>query len=134
MDEKDDLMARTMVENLSIGINPITGRALPDSDSCANEVVQEALRTVLKHCSLESYGSLLEKQRKEKKEQAKQRKERRAAEYPNGGTAWSEEEDTLLRNLYLCRENSIWQIAHILKRTPGAVATRLKKCGYRKPR
>ena len=24
MDEKDDLMARTMVENLSIGINPLS--------------------------------------------------------------------------------------------------------------
>ena len=49
MDEKDDLMARTMVENLSIGINPLTGRALPPSDCCANEVVQEALKTVLEH-------------------------------------------------------------------------------------
>ena len=52
MDEKDDLMARTMVENLSIGINPLTGRALPPSDCCANEVVQEALKAVLEHCSL----------------------------------------------------------------------------------
>ena len=56
MDEKDDLMARTMVENLSIGINPLTGRALPPSDCCANEVVQEALKAVLEHCSLESYA------------------------------------------------------------------------------
>ena len=29
MDDKDDLMARTMVENLSIGINTLTGRDLP---------------------------------------------------------------------------------------------------------
>lgn len=29
----DDLMARTMVENLSIGINPITGRLLRQDDS-----------------------------------------------------------------------------------------------------
>ena len=29
MDDKDDLMARTMVENLSIGINPLTGSASP---------------------------------------------------------------------------------------------------------
>lgn len=67
MDEKDDLMARTMVENLSIGINPLTGRALPPSDCCANEVVQEALKAVLDHCSLESYASILEQQRKEKR-------------------------------------------------------------------
>ena len=65
MDEKDDLMARTVVENLSIGINPLTGRALPPSDCCANEVVQEALKTVLEHCSLESYASILERQIKE---------------------------------------------------------------------
>ena len=47
MDDKDDLMARTKVENLSIGINPLTGRVLPPSDCCANEVVQEALKAVL---------------------------------------------------------------------------------------
>ena len=47
MDDKNDLMARTMVENLSIGINPLTGRALSPSDCCANEVVQEALKAVL---------------------------------------------------------------------------------------
>ena len=61
MDDKDDLMARTMVENLSIGINPLTGRALPPSDCCANEVVQEALKAVLEHCSLESYFGAAEK-------------------------------------------------------------------------
>ena len=68
MDDKDDLMARTMVENLSIGINPLTGRALSPSDCCANEVVQEALKAVLEHCSLESYASILERQRKENAE------------------------------------------------------------------
>lgn len=132
MNEKDDLMARTMVENLSIGINPITGRALPASDSCANEVVQEALRTVLEHCSLESYASLLERQRKEKKAAAEEKKERNATQYPNGGAVWTKEEEALLSNLYLSRNSNIWQIAHILKRTPGAVATRLKKYGYRR--
>lgn len=132
MDEKDDLMARTMVENLSVGINPITGRTLPASDSCANEVVQEALKTVLKHCSLESYASLLERQRKEKKAVAKERKERNAIQYPNGGAVWTKEDEALLRNLYLSGGNSVWQIARILKRTPGAVASRLKKYGYRK--
>lgn len=48
----DDLMARTMVENLSIGINPITGEALSHWDCCSDELVQEALRTVLEHCTL----------------------------------------------------------------------------------
>ena len=64
----DDLMARTMVENLSIGINPITGEALSHWDCCSDELVQEALRTVLEHCTLESYASMLKKQREEREE------------------------------------------------------------------
>ena len=116
MDDKDDLMARTMVENLSIGINPLTGRALPPSDCCANEVVQEALKAVLEHCSLESYASILERQRKEKEAAQKEKKERRKAQYPNTGKAWSREESEKLYDLYFRKKNNIWQIANILKR------------------
>ena len=130
MDEKDDLMARTMVENLSIGINPLTGRALLPSDCCANEVVQEALKAVLEHCSLESYASILERQRKEKEAAQKEKKERRKTQYPNTGKAWSREESEKLYDLYFRRKNNIWQIANILKRTPGSVSTHLKKLGY----
>ena len=118
MDDKDDLMARTMVENLSIGINPLTGRALPPSDCCTNEVVQEALKAVLEHCSLESYASILERQRKEKEAAQKEKKERRKTQYPNTGKAWSREESEKLYDLYFWRKNNIWQIANILKRTP----------------
>ena len=125
MDDKDDLMARTKVENLSIGINPLTGRVLPPSDCCANEVVQEALKAVLEHCSLESYASILERQRKEKEAAQKEKKERRKAQYPNTG-----EESEKLYDLYFRRKNNIWQIANILKRTPGSVSTHLKKFGY----
>lgn len=67
MDKMDDLMARTMVENLSIGINPLTGRILSPSDCCANEVVQEALKTVLEHCSLELMPLCLHGKEKKKK-------------------------------------------------------------------
>ena len=130
MDDKDDLMARTMVENLSIGINPLTGRALPPSDCCANEVVQEALKAVLEHCSLESYASILERQRKEKEAAQKEKKECRKAQYPNTGKTWSREESEKLYDLYFRRKNNIWQIANILKRTPGSVSTHLKKFGY----
>ena len=130
MDDKDDLMARTMVENLSIGINPLTGRALPPSDCCANEVVQEALKAVLEHCSLESYASILERQRKEKEAAQKEKKERRKTQYPNTGKSWSREESEKLYDLYFRRKNNIWQIANILKRTPGSVSTHLKKFGY----
>ena len=130
MDDKDDLMARTMVENLSIGINPLTGRALSPSDCCANEMVQEALKAVLEHCSLESYASILERQRKEKEAAQKEKKERRKAQYPNTGKAWSREESEKHYDLYFWRKNNIWQIANILKRTPGSVSTHLKKFGY----
>lgn len=130
MDEKDDLMSRTMVENLSIGINPLTGRALPPSDCCANEVVQEALKAVLAHCSLESYASILERQRKENEAAQKEKKERRKAHYPNTGKAWSKEESEKLYDLYFRKRNNIWQIANILKRTPGSISSRLKKFGY----
>ncbi len=130
MDEKDDLIARTMVENLSIGIDPLTGRVLPPSDCCANEVVQEALKTVLEHCSLESYASILERQRKEREAAKKERKEHRAAQYVNSGKAWTKTEDELLYNLYFRRKNNIWQISNILKRTPGSISSRLKKSGY----
>ena len=50
----DPYLARTMVESLSKGINPLTGRALPKSDICANEDVQDALLEVLEHCAIES--------------------------------------------------------------------------------
>ena len=70
-------MARTMVENLSISINPLTGRILPPSDCCANEVVQEALKAVLEHCSLESYSSIMARQREEKGAAKLAQKERR---------------------------------------------------------
>lgn len=99
-------MARTMLENLSVGINPITGRALPASDNYANEVVQEALKTVLEHCSLESYASLLERQKKEKKAAAIERKKRNAIQYPDGGAIWTKEDNVLLRNLHLSKKVS----------------------------
>lgn len=66
INEMDDLMARTIVENLILGIDPMTGRALDSSDSCSNKVVQEALRMVLKHCSLKSYKTQAQERTKKK--------------------------------------------------------------------
>ena len=63
----DDLMARTMVENLSLGIHPITGKRLSYSDSCSNEVVQEAIKTVLENCTIDSYATILKREREKKK-------------------------------------------------------------------
>ena len=77
-----------------------------------------------------SYASILERQRKEKEAAQKEKKERRKAQYPNTGKAWSREESEKLYDLYFRKKNNIWQIANILKRTPGSVSTHLKKFGY----
>ena len=117
-------MARSMVENLSVGINPLTGERLSSTDCCANEVVQEALLTILENCTIESYGAMLERQRREKKEQ-------RTKRYPNQGKPWTKTEDQLLKELYTKRY-AIPHIANILKRSPGAIQSRIKRIwGYK---
>lgn len=122
----DDLMARTMVENLCIGIDPLSGRALSPKDCCANELVQEALKTVLEHCSIDSYATILERQRREKKERQEAQKLQRAERYPSQGKSWTLAEDKKLR--ILCNSGyPIPHIANILKRSPGAVRARTKK-------
>ena len=122
----DDLMARTMVENLSVGIHPITGEVLPKQDSCNNEVVQEAIKIVLENCNIDSYASILEKQRKEKEEKTVAYKKMREERYPNQGKQWTSDEDWKLGSL---RNNgySVYHIANILKRSPAAVKTRIKR-------
>ena len=65
--DMDDLMARTIVENLSLGINPMSGQALDDNDVCANETVQKALRVVVEHCSLGSYTTKAHERSPEKR-------------------------------------------------------------------
>ena len=127
----DDLMARTMVENLSIGIDPITGRLLQQDDSCANELVQEAVRTVLDHCTIDSYATILERQRKAKKEQKEKGKEERKVRYPNQGKPWTKSEEGTLS--VLGREGYyIPHIANILKRSPSAIADKMRKLGLKK--
>ena len=125
----DDLMARTMVENLSIGIDPLTVRALSPRDCCSNEFVQEALRIVLDNCSLEYYGTILERRREEREKEKQERKERRAERYPNAGKAWTKEEDRRLCYMYVLGRKNKYRIANILQRTPNSIAARLKKLG-----
>lgn len=122
----EDLMARTMVENLSIGINPITGKVLPKQDSCYNEIVQEAIKIVLENCSIDSYATILEKQRKEKEEKAAARKKQREEGYPNQGKQWTRDEDWKLGALYN-NGYSVYHIANILKRSPASIKTRIKR-------
>lgn len=115
-----------MVETLSKGINPVTGRALNRNDSCANEEIQEALLEVLEHCTIESVEQYMIRLKEEKEAEREERKIRNAQRYPRGGEPWTteEEQDLLLMHR---RGKSIYQIAGILKRTPGAISDRLKK-------
>ena len=122
----DPLLARTMVENLSKGINPLTGCALPLRDICSFEEVQDALIEVLEHCTIESNEQYLVRIKEEKEAEREDRRYNNAKKYPRGGEPWSKDEENEL--LYLHRNGcNIYHIANILKRTPGAISDRLKK-------
>ena len=122
----DPFMARTMVETLSKGINPITGRALPLTDSCSIEEIQDALIEVLAHCSIESNEQYLLRLKEEKEALRKQKREETAKRYPRSREAWTKEEEMQLLSLYK-KQYNIFRIANILKRTPSSISSRLKK-------
>lgn len=122
----DPFLARTMVESLSKGINPVTGRALPQNDACANEDVQDALLEVLEHCSIESTEQYLVRIKEEKREKAEAEREHNMRRYPRSGEPWAKEEETHMLSMHQSGCN-IYQIANILKRTPGAISERMKK-------
>ena len=122
----DPFLARTMVECLSKGINPRTGRALSSGDACNSELVQEAILEVLEHCTIESNEQFLARQKEEKEENRQIRKEETARRYPRAGEAWSKKEEEKLLILHRKGYN-IYRIANTLKRTPGAISDRLKK-------
>ena len=63
----DDLMSRTMVENLSSWIKPITGERLLMTDIYSNEEVWEALKIVLEYHTLDSYQVVSTKEYKKRK-------------------------------------------------------------------
>lgn len=122
----DDLMARTMVENLSVGIDPLTGRALSSKDCCSNPIIQEAIKTILENCTIESYASMLRRQREEKEAVKEARAEERRTRYPKQGTKWTADEELHLRQLFK-QGYSIPHIANILKRSPRAIGDHLEK-------
>lgn len=122
----DPFLARTMVESLSKGIDPVTGLPLSDRDSCANEDVQDALIEVLAHCSIESTEQYLLRMKEEKQERSEIRRAKNKKRYPRGGEPWTKDEETHMMSLYRSGCN-IYQIANVLKRTPVAVSDRIKK-------
>ena len=125
----DDLMARTMVENLSKGINPFTGEDVPDTDLCANEEVQNALKFVLAYCSLESYEQILKRQyngEKPLKEKIApwEKNTKRTTVARKKRREWTKEEDEGLYRLYLKNCSDVL-IAKVLDRTPDEVRKRI---------
>ena len=122
----DPFLARTMVESLSKGINPLSGRALPLKDSCSNEEIQEALLEVLAHCSIESSEQYLVRLKEEKAATRRAKRNEYVKRYPRGGEPWQDEEEKQLLRMHRKGFN-IYKIANILERTPGAIADRLKK-------
>lgn len=122
----DPFLARTMVESLSKGINPVTGRTLPQDDICAHEDVQEALLEVLEHCSIESAEQYLVRLKEEKREKSEAKREYNKNRYPRGGEPWTKDEESHMLSMHRSGCN-IYQIANVLKRTPGAISDRMKK-------
>ena len=122
----DPFLARTMVESLSKGIDPLSGRALPPKDSCSNEEIQEALLEVLAHCSIESNEQYLVRLKEEKAATRRAKRNEYVKRYPRGGEPWQDEEEKQLLRMHRKGFN-IYKIANILERTPGAIADRLKK-------
>ncbi len=122
----DPFLARTMVESLSKGIDPLTGRALSHNDSCSKEEIQDALFEVLDHCVIESNEQYLFRLKEERNAASRERRERNAKKYPRGGEPWHGDEERQLLQLHH-RGFNIYQIANILKRTPTAIEGRLKK-------
>ena len=124
----DDLMARTMVENLALGIDPLTGKLLSKRDVCSNEMVQDALQTVLKHCTLESYASQLHRERMERKEKERLAKIQRASKsvsYAKEEFPWTYMDDRQLEAL-VAKRYTVEKIAKKVHRSPEAIQSRMK--------
>ena len=122
----DPLLARTMVESLSKGIDPLSGRALPLKDRCSQEEIQNALIEVLDHCTIESNEQYLFRMKEEKKAERRKKQERNAKRYPRGGEPWTEAEEKRLLQMHH-RGYSIYAIANTLQRTPAAIESQFKK-------
>ena len=123
----DDLMARTMVENLALGINPLTGKVLSKRDVCSNEMVQDVLQTVLKHCTLESYASQQHRERMERKEKERLVQSQRASKSVSNakeGLPWTYMDDRQLETL-VAKRYTIEKIVKKVHRSPEAIQSRM---------
>lgn len=120
----DDLMARIIVETLSKGIDPLSGRVLPEDHLCSSDEIQEALSIVLEKCTIESNEQIMRRIKEEKRVQRKARSMASQERFPNQGNKWTQVEIDTLKALY--QKHNIWQIANIMGRTPGAIKRELE--------
>ena len=125
----DDLMARTMVENLSKGINPFTGLDLPENDICSNVEVQKALQFVLAYCSIDTYEKIARRERRGKAPRrvktAPWDNQKSGKDYDTDESEWTDAEDKRLYELY--RQNlPELLIAKNMDRTPAQIRRRMR--------
>jgi len=106
----DILRAKELLKTLADGVNPLTGEALPPSDSCNQPDIIRALYTAV---------SVLDQALKPKK-------------HPNTpekfGKPWTNEDDRLLSEMYdkgLTKK----EICDAFQRTEGSIAARLVQLG-----
>lgn len=121
--------ARKMVEKLSYGLDPFIGRKLPPEDVCSEVEMQDALRIVLDHCTIESEDQLQKHQKAEKVIERELRSKARHLKYPNNGKLWDNNDVITLLNMHRNGYN-VNQIANTLKRTPSAIKDQLRKLNY----
>lgn len=121
----DPFLARTFIETLSKGIDPMTGRVLSPNDSCSKEAIQDALMEVLAHCTIESTEQYCVRINEAKKTARAEKKAKAKKMYPNSGTPWTSQEESELLSMHR-RGMNIYHIANILKRTPGGISDKLK--------
>lgn len=122
----DLLRARFIVESLSAGICPVSGLELPDGDSCASEEVQEALTTILAHCSIASTDETVYARKQGEKLEKARRRNLTKERYSKQGMPWTKQEEAYLLSLHRTGM-PIYRIASIMHRSPNAISARLKK-------
>lgn len=127
----DPIFARQLIENLSKGLDPYIGRTLSPYDVCSDPDIQLALKIVLDHCTIEDRDQQRAKQKAEKIVERELRNQERYMRYPNAGKPWTEKDIADLLSLYHKKYN-VYHISNIMKRTPEAVRSQLKKNGYKR--
>ena len=102
--------AKEIISALAEGIDPTTGELLPQSSVCNNGDVVRALYSVL---------NALNKPKSKELPRAKTKM---------SGRPWSDQEDVLLKELYLSGKTQS-ELSERLQRSKGGIRARLKRLG-----